>query len=136
MRIPALRFGIDRDPAFACLLRLVLIQFVIVALLGLHPFTVLAPLVRMHPQLLFVRLWALHEILLMTAFAFRLVGVMGIVLAAATRDARVPRTLGIGRLVATRLGFFGMLTVLVRGAGTAHSFCVRMFLRHGSYRSC
>src|SRR3954462_13677901 len=58
-----------------------------------------------------------------------------VVLSSSAGHTGVAGAFGVGGLLVPRVGFFGLLAVLVRSAGPANSFSVWVFLGH-RYRSC
>src|SRR4051812_44669463 len=60
---------------------------------------------------------------------------MTVVLSSSAGHTGVAGAFGVGGLLVPRVGFFGLLAVLVRSSGPANSFSVWVFLRH-RYRSC
>ena len=75
-------------------------------------------------HLILFRMWTLSP------FANGLMGMMGIGLTSAARNARVPRAFRVGRPFISWLRFFRMLAVFVRSAGARGPFGVWMFLGH------
>src|SRR5436853_6384402 len=66
----------------------------------------------------------------LATFACRIMCVMAVVLSAPAGNAGVSPTLRVCRLKISRLGFFGLLAVLVGSAGTTEPPGVWMFLGH------